>query len=164
MEAPIISPVSRTELLAHHHFPQHLSPGHSSFLIIVWFSFLFFPEIFKWERQSLGIFTEKSWKTQHRRYWSFGTPNPVAQTVKSLPAVRETWVQSLAQEYSPGEWNGNPLQYSCLENITDQEPGGLQSMGFQRVGHDLATKQQLGYLTSHHLCFLNSKMSITMRR
>ena len=30
---------------------------------------------------------------------------------------------------SPGEGNGNPLQYSCLENSIDREPGGLQSMG-----------------------------------
>ena len=35
--------------------------------------------------------------------------------------------------------HGNPLQYSCLENPTDREgPGGLQSMGLQTVGHDLA--------------------------
>ena len=41
---------------------------------------------------------------------------------------------------SPGEGNGNPLQYSCLENPMDRgEPGGLQSMGSQRVRHDLAT-------------------------
>ena len=37
----------------------------------------------------------------------------------------------------PGEGNGNPLQYSCLENLMD---GGawcrLLSMGSQRVGHD----------------------------
>ena len=31
---------------------------------------------------------------------------------------------------SPGEGNGNPLQYSCLENPMDQ------SMGLQRVRHD----------------------------
>ena len=41
---------------------------------------------------------------------------------------------------SPGEGNGNPLQYSCLENpINRGEPGGLQSMGLQRVRHDWAT-------------------------
>ena len=34
---------------------------------------------------------------------------------------------------SPGERNGNPLQYSCLENSMD---GGAWSMGLQRVGHD----------------------------
>ena len=40
----------------------------------------------------------------------------VAQRLKRLPAMRETWVQSLGWEDSPGEQNGNPLQYSCLEN------------------------------------------------
>ena len=43
----------------------------------------------------------------------------VAQTVKRLPAIRETWVRSLGREDSPGEGNGNPLQYSCLENPMD---------------------------------------------
>ena len=37
---------------------------------------------------------------------------------------------------SPGEGNGNPLQYSCLENPWTEEPGSLQSTGLQRVGHD----------------------------
>ena len=37
---------------------------------------------------------------------------------------------------SPGEGNGNPLQYPSLENSMDKEPGGLQSMGSQRVGHN----------------------------
>ena len=39
-------------------------------------------------------------------------------------------------ERSPGEGNGNPLQYSCLENPWTEEPGGLQSMGLQTVRHD----------------------------
>ena len=42
---------------------------------------------------------------------------------------------------APGGGHGNPLQYSCLENPMDREPGGLQSMGSQRVGHNLATEQ-----------------------
>ena len=37
---------------------------------------------------------------------------------------------------SPGEENGNPLQYSCLENPMGRGGGGLQSMGSQRAGHD----------------------------
>ena len=32
----------------------------------------------------------------------------------------------------PGEVNGYPLQYSCLENSMAEEPGRLQSMGLQR--------------------------------
>ena len=34
---------------------------------------------------------------------------------------------------SPGEGNANPLQYSCLENPMDEEPGGLLSTGLQRI-------------------------------
>ena len=37
---------------------------------------------------------------------------------------------------SPGGGHGNPLHYSCLENPQTEAPGGLQSMGSQRVGHD----------------------------
>ena len=55
-------------------------------------------------------------------------PPPNAGDVGSIPGSGR----------SPGEWNSNPLQYSCLENPMDEETGGLQSMGSQRVGHDLA--------------------------
>ena len=37
---------------------------------------------------------------------------------------------------SPGRGNGNPLQYSYLDNPMDREPGRLQSTGSQRVRHD----------------------------
>ena len=37
---------------------------------------------------------------------------------------------------SPGEGNGNPLQYSCLENSMERGACMLQSMALQRVGHD----------------------------
>ena len=37
---------------------------------------------------------------------------------------------------SPEEEHGNPLQYSCLENLMTVEPGGLQSTGSHRVRHD----------------------------
>ena len=33
---------------------------------------------------------------------------------------------------SPGEGNGNPVQYSCLENLMNRGPGRLQSMGSQK--------------------------------
>ena len=53
---------------------------------------------------------------------------------------------------SPGDGNGNPFQYSCLENSMDkwslhgilalpEKSVRLQSMGSQRVRHDWATKQ-----------------------
>ena len=56
----------------------------------------------------------------------------MAQTVKNLPAMRETWAQSLGWEDPLENWVGNPLQYSCLENPMEEKPGGLQSMGLQK--------------------------------
>ena len=43
---------------------------------------------------------------------------------------------------SPGEGNGNPLQYSCLGNLMDREAWWATVYGCKRVGHDLAIKQQ----------------------
>jgi len=40
------------------------------------------------------------------------------------------------------EGNSNSFQYSCLGNPMEEEPGGLQSTGSQRVRHNLLTKQQ----------------------
>ena len=39
----------------------------------------------------------------------------MAQTIKNLPVVRETWVQSLGWEDPSGGEHGNPLWKSCLE-------------------------------------------------
>ena len=45
---------------------------------------------------------------------------------------------------SPGEGNGRPLQYSCLENPTDRGARWATVHGaHKRVGHNLVTKQQL---------------------
>ena len=43
---------------------------------------------------------------------------------------------------SPGEGHGNPLRYFFWEIPWTEQSDGLQSMGSQKVGHDLATKQQ----------------------
>ena len=60
----------------------------------------------------------------------------VAQTVKHLPTMQETQVQSLGQE--------DPLEKEMATHLSTlawkipgmEEPGWLQSMGLQRVGHD----------------------------
>ena len=41
---------------------------------------------------------------------------------------------------SPGEGNSYLFQHSCLENPMNEEPGGLWSMGSQKVRHNWATK------------------------
>ena len=61
---------------------------------------------------------------------------PLAQTVKCLPTMRETWVQFPGSGRSSGEGNGNPLQCSCLENPRDGGAWWLPSRGSHRVGHD----------------------------
>ena len=63
---------------------------------------------------------------------SFSKATLIAQTVKNLPAVQETWVQSLGQE-DPLE-NSMATHSSLLAwRIQTEEPGGLQSMGLQKT-------------------------------
>ena len=60
----------------------------------------------------------------------------VAQRLKPLPAMQETWVRSLGPE--------DPLEKEMATHSSIlawripwmEEPGGLQSMESQRVGHD----------------------------
>ena len=65
----------------------------------------------------------------------------VAQRLKHLPPMREILCSIPGLGRSPGEENGNPLQYSCLENPMGRGAwyGSLQSTGLQRVGHNWAT-------------------------
>ena len=51
--------------------------------------------------------------------------------VKDPPANAGDADLILESGRSPGEGDGNPLQYSCLENPWTEEPGGLQSTGSQ---------------------------------
>ena len=60
----------------------------------------------------------------------------MAQRVKNLSAVRETWVRSLGQE-DPLEWematHSSLLAWRILRT---EEPGKLQPMASQRTGHN----------------------------
>ena len=60
----------------------------------------------------------------------------MAQPVKNLPAMQETWVRSLGREDLLEK--GMAIHSSILawKIPWTGEPGGLQSMGSQRVGHD----------------------------
>ena len=62
----------------------------------------------------------------------------VAQMVKNPPAMQETWVLFLGGEDSLGE--GMATRYSILawRIPWTEEPGGLQSRGWQRVGTQLS--------------------------
>ena len=87
---------------------------------------------------NFGIF-----KMSFKMTGSFFTPAPpgkhnirVAQTVKRLPTMRETWVRSLGRE--------DPLEKEIATHSSvlawkipwTEDPGRLQSMGSQRIGYD----------------------------
>ena len=68
-----------------------------------------------------------------------GRTSLLAQMVKRLPTMRETQVQSLGQE-DPLEKDMAPHSSTLAWKIPwMEEPGRLQSMGSQRVGHDWVT-------------------------
>ena len=60
----------------------------------------------------------------------------VAQTVKSLPTMRETWVQSLGREDLLEKEMATHSIILAWKIPWTEEPGRLQSMGSQRVRHD----------------------------
>ena len=70
----------------------------------------------------------------------------LAQTVKNLPAMWETWVRSL-------DWE-DPLEEGIATHSSTlvwripwtKEPGGLQSVQLQRVRHDRVTKHSTAYI------------------
>ena len=61
--------------------------------------------------------------------------------VKKLPAKQEMWVLSLGQEDPLEKEIGTHSSILAWEIPWTEEPGGLQSMGSQRVRHGLVTKQ-----------------------
>ena len=60
----------------------------------------------------------------------------VAQMIKNPPAMQETWVQSLSWEDPLEEGVAIPSSILAWRIPWTEEPGRLQSMGSQRVGHD----------------------------
>ena len=67
---------------------------------------------------------------------------PGVSVVKNPPANTGDVGSVPGLERSPGEGNGNHSSILAWEIPWMEEPGGLQSMGSQRVRHNLVTKQQ----------------------
>ena len=109
-----------------------------------------------WSKLGLWIPSLRFWTSE----WEFWQ-SLVAQTVKCLPAMRETWVRSLGQE--------DPLEKEMATHSSTlawkipwmKEPGRLQSMGSQRVGHDWATSLTCSLLTKDVKCQLTWELLIS---
>ena len=88
-------------------------------------------------------YVDKKAESENAIRQPWGRDFPGGAVVKNPPAnigyrfnTRDTG-SILGLGRSPTLGNGNPLQYSHLDNFTEK-PGGLQSMGSQRLGHDWA--------------------------
>ena len=60
----------------------------------------------------------------------------MAQTVKNPPVMQETWVQSLVWEDPLEKGMATHSNFLAWRIPWTEQPGGLLSMGLQRVGHD----------------------------
>jgi len=71
----------------------------------------------------------------------------VAQMVRNLPAMQETWVGKIPWRRA---WQPTPV-FLSEESAWTEESGGLQSMGSQRVGHHWLTKHNGNYTWAYQL-------------
>ena len=60
----------------------------------------------------------------------------MAQTIKNLPAMWETWVQSLGWEDPLEEGMATHFSILAWRIAWTEQPGGVQFIGSQRVGHN----------------------------
>ena len=78
----------------------------------------------------------------------------VAQRVRHLPAMQETQVQSMGKEDPLEEEMTTHSSIPDWRTPWTEEPGGLQSMGSQRVRHD--------WITNTHTQYLKTVLSLTL--
>ena len=91
---------------------------------------------------SLGLVFSKNLSTVIKPYkWGWGVgvylqASLVAQRVKNLPEMRDTWVGALSQEHALEDGRGTHSSIFAWRIPWIEEPGRLQSIGSQRVRHD----------------------------
>ena len=68
----------------------------------------------------------------HKKEWV----SLIAQLVKNLPTMQETWVQSLGWEYPLEKGKATHSSVLAWRIPGTRQPGGLLSMGLHRVGYD----------------------------
>ena len=71
---------------------------------------------------------------------------PGHSVIKNLPAKQETWFQSLGWVDPLEEGMATHSTILAWKNPCTEDPGGLESMGSERVRHNLATEQHEQYI------------------
>ena len=79
----------------------------------------------------------------------------LAQSVKNLPAIQETWVRSLGQEDSLEKEMATHSSILAKRIPWRGEPGRVQSMGLQRVGYNLGTGHARAHTSDKEVDFKN---------
>ena len=105
--------------------PLTLSTKYIYYLLTSWIS--------KWDVLPMTLYVTGQW------IFFFFLPIFVAQTIKNVPAMQETWVWSLGREDPLEEGMATHSSILAWRIPWTEEPGRLQSMKLQRVGHDWAT-------------------------
>ena len=126
----------------------------------------------KEEINSISIWRLLNWQVLHRKSYhyrlNYGNVQtcfmgfPRCSAVKNPLAMQEpqqTQVWSLGWEDPPGGGHGNPLHILAWRMLWTEEPGRLQSVGLQRVGHDWVT-QHTHQKCIIHAAFLNNNKSL----
>ena len=95
------------------------------------------PELLQAQRK--GCLCLVSWKCREDSMRLLLQLESLAQSVKNLPAVQETWVRSLGQEDPLEKEMATHSSILAWKISWTEKPGGLQSVGSQRVEHDWVT-------------------------
>ena len=95
--------------------------------------------------------------TENRQIWERSWVNRWLRGKRSACSAEDTGDTSLIPglRRSPGGWNGNLLQYSCLGKLWPEEPGGLQPIGSQRVRLDQSSWACTWIKLKHKIKHLN---------
>ena len=115
-------------------------------LYIFWILSFFRYIIFNYLFYFMGFLFTLLFVLMHRSFKIWHSPFLLTQLVKNPSAIQESPCKAgdpgLIPGFgrSPGEGNGNPLQYSWLENLMDREAWLATVHGVTRVGHNLVTK------------------------
>ena len=85
--------------------------------------------------QGLGYVTQSDNNSHHDNDWGFPDGSVSEESASNAGDTGDAGlIPGLSR--SPGGGNGNSLQYSCPENPTAEERGGLQCRGSHRLRHD----------------------------
>ena len=79
----------------------------------------------------------------------------VAQWLRTCQPVQEIWIRFLGWEDALEKETATHSSILAWEISWAEEPGGLQSMGSQRSGHDLATKRTVNFTTAGGILEIN---------